>query len=668
MALTEIGNAQNRNNFYNRPRVEPVRTQSPAPTTQQPAPTDSSQTFNSAIRRLNSDVLRVQLDNRVPTQTPVTAPQYLTPETVDEEKIKFLKENLHDAGHLAVALASPDFNQDLQPNQAERIRLIGEIVRGENADRMLLDYLTDTNGSGQRNSTYDNQRVVAAAVGEAYRAGEISDADLNNLLEQVGEERASELILTLNSDPANARPGGVIETLGEQAETLGYEEAAALAFTSSEALINRNLPDSASREAAFAQVREFIENHPAREYPEFGTQMGGEALRAEFTIAVANAARLTAGGDGYTAEEFEDLLADLGPAMTSEIIARSSQVLGDNGANGALNLLGDTARGIAADAEGDDKTDWEVNQYTAHTQSAALINGNLTTAEARMRAFDALNAELKDQRENVDLALEYNFTLLAQPAAVRGMTTLLENHGTEILDAKLGESGTNYAGQADVVEFIESTLYSPITDPAVADRIKNVMSEYIDDTFANARSGDVRAGERIGALMGLHDVAFERAYERASTPEAKSKIEQLQTAVVKAILSKAAGALLAPTGPVGSAVGGFVMGQVLDALFKDRTPSPAELGEEFMNLLEERGIDINDASNYRDNLIEIISVIREELQAQLDSGDLTQEQIDDVQNTLETLGNIESDFRARSLETQNEYENQNGQIREELED
>ena len=137
---------------------------------------------------------------------------------------------------------------------------------------------------------------------------------------------------------------------------------------------------------------------------------------------------------------------------------------------------------------------------------------------------------------------------------------------------------------------------------------------------------------------------------------------------MKTVLSKAASALLAPTGPVGSQVGDFVMGQVLDAIFKDRTPKPSELGADFLNLLEERGIDINDASSYRDNLIEVIKVIREGLDAQLASGNLTQAQTDDVQNTLNTLTTIESNFRDRSLETQNEYDNPNGNIRAELED
>ncbi len=564
-----------------------------------------------------------------------------------------------------VAGIQSGFTSRIQP---ERIKLIGEIVRGEDAARLLLDYSLQTNTSGYRNSTYDSQQVVAETVGEAYRAGEISDADLNNLLETIGEERAGELILTLNSDPANAERGGVVESLGKQADALGYEQAAALAFTSSENLIRTNLPDSASRDAAAAQVKDFIENHPARDNPEIGTSLGGGNYRAEFTLAVANAARLTTYGSGYSRTEFEDLLSDLGPSMANEIIARAAAVAGDDYANCALELLGTASKNIAANADDDDKADWETNQYAAFTQSPTLISRNLTGESERMKAFDVLSGELKDQRDNVKLALKYNFSLLGQPIAAEGLTNLLETNGTEILDAKLGTSGTNYSGQADLVEFLENILYSPITDSAVSDRIKNLVSNYIDTTFANARSGDVRGGERIGALMGLHDVAFQRAFEAASTPEEKSKMEEIQNAVVKTVLSKAAGALLAPTGPIGSQVGDFVMGQVLDELFKDRSLTPAQLGAEFMNLLEERGIDINDASSYRDNLVEVTKVIREGLQARLDSGDLTQKQTDDVQNTMNTLTTIESNFRDRSLETQNEYDNPNGNLRKELED
>lgn len=645
--------------------IEPAKTK-PTTTTTTTTTNVFSQTFNSSSRQLGSDVLRLRLNNQYQAQTLV--PTQTPSEPINQDKIDFLLEHLSDAGHLAIALTSPEFNQDLKPNSAETIKLIGEIVRGDDAARLLLDYPLQTNMSGYRNSTYDSQQVVAQAVGEAYRTGEISDADLNNLLEQVGEERAAELILTMSSDPANLESDGLVENLGKQADALGYDQAAALAFTSSENLIRRNLPDSSSRDAAAAQVRDYIENNPVRDNTSIGTNGGGGDYRAEFTLAVANAARLTTYGSGYSRTEFEDLLSDLGPSMANEVIARAAAVPGDDNANCALELLGTASKNIAANADDDDKADWETNQYAAFTQSPTLISRNLTTPAERMRAFDVLNGELKDQRENVKLALEHNFSLLGQPVAAEGLTNLLETNGTEILDAKLGTSGNDYAGQADLVEFLESTLYSPITDSALSDRIKNVVSNYIDTTFENARSGDVRGGERIGALMGLHDVAFQRAFEAASTPEEKSKMEEIQNAVVKTVLSKAASALLAPTGPVGSQVGDFVMGQLLDELFKDRSLTPAQLGAEFMNLLEERGIDINDASSYRDNLIEVIKVIREGLQAQLDSGTLTQAQTDNIQNTMNTLTTIESNFRDRSLETQNEYDNPNGNIRKELED
>jgi len=168
--------------------------------------------------------------------------------------------------------------------------------------------------------------------------------------------------------------------------------------------------------------------------------------------------------------------------------------------------------------------------------------------------------------------------------------------------------------------------------------------------------------------MGLHDVAFQRAFEAASTPEQKTAMEKLQAEVVKTVLSKASSALLATTGPVGSTVGGFVTGQLLNELFKDRSPSAAQLGAEFLKLLEEKGIDINDASNYRDNLNSVIQIIVEGLDKQLRSGNLTQEQTDNVQNALTTLTRIQSNFRDRAQETYSEYDRTNGQLREALND
>lgn len=627
---------------------------------------ESSPAFNGAARNVQASVTGLKL--HVQFTANQTQTRALTSEPVDQDKIDYIKDRLADAGFLANVLNSQELPEDLQMNQSEKNRLVGDILRSDNAEHLLLHYSSTSNGTGVRNGTYDNQQQVAEAIGDAYRAGEISDADLRNFLERIGPEKANEFILTLNSDPNNTQSNGVIEAAGKQAQSLGYDQAAALAFTSSEALINRNLPDEASQRAAFDQVRSFIDNSHFKDDPGAGIEGGGEFLRSEFTFAVANAARLTARGTGYSQGDFDNLLKDLGPTMTNEVIARSSSVLGDRAAGRALEVLGRASQRIAAGEDGDDKTQWEVNQYTAFTQSPSLINNNLTTPAERTKAFDVLNHELERSREDVDLALERDFSLLSQPIEANGITQLLEIHGTEILDAKLGESGTNYEGQADVVQFLQSTLYSPITDPALANRIKNVVGDYIDSTFSNAQNGDIRAGERIGALMGLHDVAFQRAYEKASTPEQRSAMEKLQVEVVKTVLSKASAALLAPTGPVGSTVGGFVTGQLLNELFKDRTPSASQLGAEFLKLLEEKGIDIDDASNYRDNLNSVIQIIVEGLDKQLRAGNLTQEQVDNVQNALNTLTRIQSNFRDRAMETYGEYDRTNGKLREALND
>lgn len=611
--------------------------------------------------------LNLKFDN-LPAPTTVAAKKAPS-EPIDNEKIKFLRDTILDGEGLVAALSSPRFNEKLKPNHSEKIKLIGEIVRGDG--RRAESLLLDTGfGVDVRNKTYDRQKVIAQSVGAAYQAGEISDADLKNFAQKLGAEKTNELVLTLNSSPANARSGGVLESLGRQAKSLGYQQSAALAFTSSEELIKNNLPTGADRKTAFQWVKHFVEDSPIKEHP-YQEDITAQ-YRSQFTFAVANAARLTASGDGYIRRgdtgEWDKLVKQLGPRMLSEVISRATVTGGDAKAGGALDLLGATSRRMIAGANKIDKPRWEVNQYTAFTQSPQLIGKNLTTAGERLRAFDVLNKDLVRTRGDVKDALKRGYSLLHQPAATHGLTTLLETNGKQILDGKIGTDGTNYKGQADVVQFLQSTLYSPLTSANDTNRIRGVMQNYVKASFNAGRDGNARSGERIGALLGLHDVAFKRAFETASTPEEKTKMQEIQEAVVKTVITKAGEALLAETGPIGAEVGGFVLGQVLDEVFKDKTPKPSELGAAFVKLLQDGGREINDATKYKDNLIAAIDKIRDGMKKVLESGKLNQERTDKLQNAVETLGTVEEKFRARTQETITDYDNPNGVIRQALND
>lgn len=612
----------------------------------------TSQHFNASVMSFNAGVLKTKLNANVTAQAATNG--------IDRDKIDFLKKNLQDAGHLAIAISSPDFNKDLKPNPAERNKLIGEIIRSKDAERLLLDYGLP---QSPRNITYDQQKTVAGAVGEAYKAGEVSDADLKDLAKRLGPEKTANLIMTLASDPNNTKPGGVVEALGKQAKDLGYKQAAALAFTSSDALIKNNLPNAADRKAAFNEVKAFID--AGKDNAKYNAEAGAQ-YNSQFALAVGNAARLTATGDGYSQSEFDNLLKDLGPRLTNEIIARSTSVEGDGRAGGALDVLGQSSERIAANSKDDDKRRWEVNTAVAYTSSPELIAKHLNTPEKRMQAFDTLNKELYRQRDNVKDSVKNGFSLLGQPAAANGLANLLATNGKEILDAKIGENGTNYKGQADLIQFLQSTLYSPNTTPELANKLKGVMQNYVNQTFSDGQQGNTRAGERIGALLGLHDVAFQRAYSEASTPEAKSKLEKIEQDIVKTVIKESAKGLLKSTGPIGALAGGFVLDQVLNEIFKDRTPSAGQLGEEFLKLLKEKGLNVDDATNYKDNLIAVIDTIRDGIRAKMDDPNISQKDKDNLQNALAILTEMEEKFRTRNLETYNEYDKNNGKLREEL--
>jgi hypothetical protein len=612
---------------------------------------NSSQVFNAGTMNFKANVLKTKLNANVPAQ--------VTNKGISDEKIKFLREHLMDAGHLGIALASPDFNKDVKPNQAESNKLIGEIIRSKDAERLLLDYGLP---NSPRNITYDQQKAVAGAVGDAYKAGEVSDADLKDLATRLGPEKTANLIMTLANDPNNTKAGGVVEALGKQAKDLGYKQAAALAFTSSDELIKKNLPTSADRKAAFGEVKSFIDK--GKDNAKYNQDAGAQ-YNSQLALAVGNAARLTAMGDGYNQKDFDNLLKDLGPRVTNEVIARATAVEGDGRKGGALDILGQTSERIAAGAKGDDKRKWEVNTAVAYTSSPELIKTHLDTPEKRMQAFDTLNKELYRQRGNVKDALKFSYSLLGQPAAASGMANLLATNGKEILEAKIGQNGQNYKGQADLAQFLQSTVYSPLTDAATRQKIESSIGDYVNNSVEAGKKGDVFAGERIGALLGVSQVALDRGVKDAQTPEQKSKLEQIADGIAKAAIGKLGETLLAETGPIGSYVGGKVLDKVLEEVFGDHQPSPEKLGEAFIEALKKKGVDIQGVETHRDGLVNAINEIEQALNKARD-GATSQKEINDITKAYEYLETLKNAIRHRLDETDTSGKEPNRKLNEEL--
>jgi hypothetical protein len=304
-------------------------------------------------------------------------------------------------------------DKDLNLTHDEQMAVVSgltdHILDQDYADELLNITFLNFDANEVRNVPYDNQRFLAGLIGDAYQAGQISDSDLHQIAEKLGEEGTEALALNLASNANNVRNNygsdSVVEALGKQAESLGYDTAAALAFTSSESLILEHYPTAQSQRDAFAQVRDYIERYDEGwERSGFYTDQTGESatVRSNFTQALLNASRLTANGNGYSQGEFDDLLKEVGPDLVNETIARATNVTADDYFGNALDALGDASQRIAQNSSGDDQKKWQLNADIAYTQSSALIRNNLTTPEARLATFDRLNQQLVDLRDDVE--------------------------------------------------------------------------------------------------------------------------------------------------------------------------------------------------------------------------------------------------------------------------
>jgi hypothetical protein len=517
-------------------------------------------------------------------------------------------------------------DEDLNLTHDEQMAVIGGLtdrMLGEDyADELLRTTFLNFDTADVRNVGYDNQQLVSGLIGDAYEAGYISDTDLNRMAKALGAEDTEGLILNLASDPGNLANYGsarVVEALGRQAESLGYDTAAALAFTSSESLIAEHYSSPQAQRDAFNLVRGYIERFDEHhERIGFYTDHTGESAttRSQFTHALLNASRLTANGNGYSQNEFDELLGDLGPDLVNESIARAVNITGDDYLNNALDALGDASQRIASSQSGDDQEKWRVNSAIAHTQSGALIRGNLASEQARRDAFDLLNGQLVDLRDDVADAAG-NYSLLRQPAMLEGMTRLLEGYGTEILNHKLN-TGPDYLGQADLVQFLQSSIFSVNTPASIRTRLENVIDSYVTSALNNPGANSGLVGSDIGELLGAINVASQRAIAAAPS-EQRSEIESFG----RSLASKTFGALggrglsalitglgITTTGPVGivtTTVGGAIIGRAFDGLFgvNDKPPTRAQIEEAFVQAMIDSGVEVNLGESSLDALAEV---------------------------------------------------------------
>lgn len=555
--------------------------------------------------------------------------------TASPEVQRKAEENLsmvRDAGGLSYAL-------EREQDPAVRNEMIRQVMNSENADQLLT---SNFGGNATTNQDYDQTHTVASAIDDAVRAGAVTQADVNKAVEHMEPESAALFIGSLSIEGNNRALGGAVEMFGIAAKNQGYEQAAALAFTSSDSLIDKYYPTAAEQKKAFEQVNSYIEDWDDALAGQ--DDMNGVARNA-LEFAVGSAARLTARGNGYGPGELEAELEEMGPRFTQETIARLGEATRFDGrVPGAIDTLSDAAQAVA-DKGGKKADDFAVAAALGYTQTPQLISENLKTPEQRRAALEALNGFLAERRDQFGDAANGDppYSLLRDPQAIEGINNLLGQDPT--LLRSLVDGGPQ--GEATLVQLMESISLNPDVPQELRDQFQGRVDGLLRDVMADATKNPNESGATIGRLLGLIQVAGNRAVEAAGDED-----QSQQNAVrdlAKDVTSGIVGLALSSTGPVGSIVGGAVMNQVLDAIF-DTPPGPTsqQIRAAFADQLAKAGIDVSSGEIGFDQLQ---SVLGKTLDALNNVKPLTPELQDQI-NRLEQLkdsmdstfgGSIDSD-------------------------
>jgi hypothetical protein len=542
-------------------------------------------------------------------------------------------------------LAGVQHNPDLLANtlressEAFGRELISQIVNHEDP-RVAAAFLSGAQGglarAGTRNQAYDNMEVVATAMTQAYQSGAIDDADLHRLAESWGPEQTAVMVQSLALGHNASGTNGLVEALGEQAQALGYDTAAALAFTSTDALLEKHYPTAEAQREAFGHLQSFIDSAS----PDF--LESNPEYRNAVSSALVNASRLTANGNGYSEAELQKTLETLGPTVVGEAIGQASERSFNGQVPGPLDTLGKAADAVARRTDGDEREAWQVNAAIAFTQSPELIAENLKDEGPRLAAFDALNGYLADSRGEWNLANREGYSLVRLPQAAEGINRLLATN-PDFLTEVMERSPEDAKGQADLVQLFESIALNPDVPQSLRDGLRRQVEGYVQRQTASIEPGNANeVGSRVATLLGTLQVAGDRAVDHADAPD--DRIRTLALDFASGLTGAAASAALgAVTGPVGSAVGGVIIDQVLGELFKTDPPTAAEVQRAFFDRLQEAGIDSASGEAGNDQLRAVYGALQDALTEQIANAPDTatrqrlQDQLNVVQGVLDGL-------------------------------
>jgi hypothetical protein len=278
--------------------------------------------------------------------------------------------------------------------------------------------------------------------------------------------------------------------------------------------------------------------------------------------------------------------------VTGEAIGRAVASGVDGQATGALDALGKASIALA----GSDKKNvdgWNTNWALAVTASPQLIKADLAGDDNKLVAFGVLDKFLANSRDEWSQAASGGYSLLRLPQAVDGINTLLA--GNPSLIGKLVDSQGKLApaqGQAQLVQLFESVTLDPNVPQDKRDALNATVQQFISKDLATPSADAPTVGTQAGQLLGLIQLAGNRAVTAAGSSE-KEPVTNLVSDFSKSVLSSLGGTLLDSTGPIGSAIGGAVLDQVLTSVF-DRPgvpQSPVELRAAFEQLLADVHID-----------------------------------------------------------------------------
>jgi hypothetical protein len=170
----------------------------------------------------------------------------------------------------------------------------------------------------------ETARLLGDAIAQAHQSGVLSDEDLRKAADSF--ENPSEFALTLSLGDHTSEVGGPLDVLGQhyraKAEAAGtsqeasnYQAAAALAFTSSQDLINKHLTTPEARVQAFSTVAQKIND---------------AAIAAQYPTASA----LNAAYQNQYAENATRVFGSHGAEIAEQLATTSDGPFGASGATG----------------------------------------------------------------------------------------------------------------------------------------------------------------------------------------------------------------------------------------------------------------------------------------------------------------------------------------------